>query len=232
MNGRRPAGAAADARGPCDKGLGGGGRTSSPMPCTAFGLVAGAGCPQCGGCQADRMRMLTLRFHRVSSGAGAGMSTPKSVRSSSGFRRSPPNSTARRVDAGERYPHGRIRIPTLRRAPAPFGCTGLRVGSVARYPHRHPPAQRADAPVRSRKRRGMSAFHRGVLDARMPVSVWMTGSARCRGAVELIDECSREVERGRADRVWIARPTTTQNAVKFNGEHQHAIERGCQFGCG
>ncbi len=47
--GRRPAGPAVGARGPCGKGSRGGTGASSPVGCTAFGLVADAGCPQCRG---------------------------------------------------------------------------------------------------------------------------------------------------------------------------------------
>ncbi len=75
---------AAGAGAPCGKGLSDGWRGRSPMKCTVFRLVRGAGCPHLRTAWADRKRALTVRLHRVSTGVGAGMSTPQSVRSSLG----------------------------------------------------------------------------------------------------------------------------------------------------
>ena len=142
-------GAAAGARGPCDKGLGRETGACLPFGCTALGLVASAGCPQCRGLRAEPAGALTVRLHRVSSCVGRRMSTLQSVRSSSGFRHSPSKSTARRVGVGRRYPHRRIPASSMRRAHSPFRCTGLRVDRAARYPHLGRPAsQRSGALAR------------------------------------------------------------------------------------
>ncbi len=105
MSRTQGAGAAAGARGPCDKGLGGETGACSPMECTAFGLVAGARCPQCRGLPAElviahrsiaqgfesrqvldvhtsicsplrRMPMLTVEIHSATSRCRQEISTP------------------------------------------------------------------------------------------------------------------------------------------------------------
>ncbi len=89
----------------------------SPMEYTAFGLVAGAGCPQRRGLPAELVIALTVQSHRVSSRVRCWMSTPRFVRRSGGCRCSPSKSTARRVDAGSRYPHRRVPASPLRWSP-------------------------------------------------------------------------------------------------------------------
>ncbi len=101
------------------------------------------------GLRAKRLGVFTSRSHRVSTRVEGRMSTPRSLRGSSGCRRSPLRFTARRVDAGGRYPHRRIPARPLRRSLSPVGCTDLRVDSAVRYPHRCPPLRRSGAAIRS-----------------------------------------------------------------------------------
>ncbi len=98
-------------------------RASSPMKCTAFALVAGAGYPQRPA--AGGRSPVDCTAFRVSSGGG--LSTTQSARPSSGSRRSPFKSTGLRVDAEAGYPHPRGRLPLMRRRRSPVQCTGLRV---------------------------------------------------------------------------------------------------------
>ncbi len=87
-------------------------------------IGCGLGMSTMPGLSAELVIALTVRSHRVSSRAGCRMSTPRFVRRSGGCRCSPSKSTARRVDAGSRYPRRRIPASPLRWSPSPSGCTG------------------------------------------------------------------------------------------------------------
>ncbi len=123
MSGTPGAGAAAGARGPWDKGFGGGngGVLTDGMHSVRIGC--GLGMSTMPGLSAESVIALTVRSHRVSSRVRCWMSTPRFVRRSGGCRCSPSKSTARRVDTGRRYPHRRISASPLRWSPSPSGCT-------------------------------------------------------------------------------------------------------------
>lgn len=152
------------------------------------------------GLRAKRVGVLTGRLHRVSSRVGGRMSTPRSLRGSSGCRRSPLKFTARRVDVGGRYPHRRIPARPLRRSLSPVGCTDLRVDSAVRYPHRCPHSRCSGTAVRSSRqcRHGCGGLASGAgfcADGRPCAS---TGAA-----LAFTGTCRRATERGADPRVDI-----------------------------
>lgn len=125
------AGAAARARKAARQRFARRSRASSPVKCTAFALVAGAGYPQRPA--AGGRSPVDCTAFRVS--PGGGLSTTRSGRPSSGSRRSPFKSTGLRVDAEAGYPHPPARFPPIRRRRSPVECTGLRVdwaGAIVR----------------------------------------------------------------------------------------------------
>lgn len=69
----------------------------------------------------NRMRTLTFRLHRVSTGVGPGFPHRNRYPRSLGGRGSPLKFTARRLNAGERYPHGFVPVSSIRRSFSPFG---------------------------------------------------------------------------------------------------------------
>lgn len=149
--------AAAGARGPRDKGSGGETRPSSPVKCTAFRLVEGAGCPQCRGC-GQLASMLTIRTHSVSSRVRRRMSTPRPVCC-------PGRMQTLTVEIHSVTSRCRREISTppdscapAQPPPSPSGCTGSRVDSAAGYPHcgvrrRYPGGRPAVATMQARVRR-------------------------------------------------------------------------------
>ena len=108
--------------------------TSSPSGCTAIRLGSRAGCPQC-----VRCRPIGARTHRS---IAQGLESSRGVDFHTVI--APPigripmltaeiHSATSRCRAQISTPW--VRVPQMRRSPSPFGRTGLRVGSVTRYPH-------------------------------------------------------------------------------------------------
>ncbi len=152
------------------------------------------------GLRAKRLGVLTGRLHRVSSRVGGRMSTPRSLHGSSECRRSPLKFTARRVDAGGRYPHRRIPARPLRRSLSPVECTDLRVDSAVRYPHRCPRSRCSGAAIRSSRqcrhvRGGLASGASFCADGRPRTS---TGAA-----LAFIGTCRRATKRDADPRVDI-----------------------------
>lgn len=155
--GSEPQHAVVGARGPRGKGSRGEAGASSPVECTAFGLVVEAGCPQSRAAGEASGRAHQSIAQRFESRRGTDVHTSTIGPRLSRWRHSPSTFTASRVDVGGRYPHRRTPVRPLRRSLSPVASTDLRVDSAARYPHGCPPVRCAGSAARS-SRQGRRAF--------------------------------------------------------------------------